>query len=149
MSYDCEKQIGYVIFDCVCLMLGAAELRAGVTAEAAEEMAEACKPIISKFESYILTIANKESSTTDIATAVFGIMSTIWSGGCLSAVVNAWLGTLSVGNAILYGATAIGTLVAAFATDGAAEIGIIVVELASAAWLVEDSIKCVEECSYA
>ena len=42
---DCEKQIGYVIFDCVCLMLGAAELRAGVTAEAAEEMAEACKPV--------------------------------------------------------------------------------------------------------
>ena len=77
MSSGCEKQIGYVLFDSVCLMLGAAELRAGVTAEAAEEMAEACKPIISKFDSYILTIANEASSTTEIATAVFGIMSTI------------------------------------------------------------------------
>ena len=59
MVTACEKQIGYVIFDCVCLMLGAAELRAGVTAEAAEEMAEACKPVISKFDSYILTIAKR------------------------------------------------------------------------------------------
>ena len=149
MSNDCEKQIGYVIFDCVCLMLGAAELRAGVTAEAAEEMAEACKPVISKFEGYILTIASETSSTTEVATAVFGIMSTIWSGGCLGAVVSAWLGTLSVGNAILYGVTALGTLLAAFTTDGAAEIGIIAVELATAGWLIEDSVKCAEECSYA
>ena len=67
----------------------------------------------------------------------------------MGAVVSAWLGTLSVGNAILYGVTALGTLVAAFATDGAAEIGIIAVELATAAWLVEDSVKCVEECGYA
>ena len=146
---DCEKQIGYVIFDCVCLMLGAAELRAGVTAEAAEEMAEACKPVISKFESYILTMAKEDSSTTEVASAVFGIMSTIWSGGCLGEVVSAWLGTLSVGNAILYGVTALGTLVAAFATDGAAEIGIIAVELATAGWLIEDSVKCVKDCSYA
>ena len=92
MGSACEKQIGYVIFDSVCLMLGAAELRAGVTAEAAEEMAEACKPVISKFDSYILTIANKASSTTEVASAVFGIMSTIWSGGCLGSVGSAWLG---------------------------------------------------------
>jgi len=149
MVTACEKQIGYVIFDSVCLMLGAAELRAGVTAEAAEEMAEACKPVISKFDTYILTMAKEGASTTEVAGAVFGMMSTIWSGGCLGAVVSAWLGTLSVGNAILYGVTALGTLVAAFATDGAAEIGIIVVELATATWLIEDSIKCVEECSYA
>ena len=145
----CEKQIGYVIFDSVCLMLGAAELRAGVTAEAAEEMAEACKPIMSKFEGYIVTMSKEGASTTEVAGAVFGVMSTIWSGGCLGAVVSAWLGTLSVGNAILYGATALGTLLAAFATDGAAEIGIIAVELATAGWLVEDSIKCADECSYA
>ena len=149
MTTDCEKQIGYVIFDCVCLMLGAVELRAGLTAEAAEEMAEAAKPVLSKMDKYILTIADKASSETEVAQAVFGVVSTIWSGGYLGAVVSAWLGTLSVGNAILYGATALGTLLAAFATDGAAEIGIIIVELATAGWLIEDSIKCVEECSYA
>ena len=145
----CEKQIGYVIFDCVCLMLGAAELRAGLTAEAAEEMAEAAKPVLSKMEEYIVTISSEESSKTEIAGAVFGVVSTIWSGGCLGAVVSAWLKTLSVGNAILYGATALGTLLAAFATDGAATIGMIVVELATCAWLVEDSVKCADACSYA
>ena len=149
MTSDCEKQLGYVIFDSVCLMLGAAELRASLTAEAAEDMAEAAKPVLSKMDKYILTIADEASSKTEVATAVFGIMSTIWSGGCLGAVVSSWLGTLSVGNAILYGATALGTLLAAFATDGAAEIGIIAVELATAGWLIEDSIKCAEECSYA
>ena len=149
MVTACEKQIGYVIFDSVCLMLGAAELRAGVTAEAAEEMAEACKPIISKFDSYILTMASKESSFTEVAGAVWGMMSTIWNGGCLGAVVSAWLGTLSVGNAILYGTMALGTLIAAFATDGAAEIGVIAVELGTATWLVEDSAKCIVECGYA
>jgi hypothetical protein len=146
---DCEKQIGYVIFDCVCLMLGAAELRAGLTAEAAEEMAEAAKPVLSKMEEYVVTIASEESSKTEVAGAVFGVVSTIWSGGCLGAVVSAWLKTLSVGNAILYGATALGTLLAAFATDGAATIGMIVVELATCAWLVEDSVKCADACSYA
>ena len=130
-------------------MLGAAELRAGATAEVAEEMAEAAKPVLSKMEQYVLTIASEESSKTEVASAVFGIVSTIWSGGCLGEVLSAWLGTLSVGNAILYGATAMGTLVAAFATDGAAEIGIIVVELATAGWLIEDSIKCADACSYA
>ena len=149
MISDCEKQLGYVIFDSVCLFLGAVELRASLTAEGAEAMAEAAKPVLSKMEQYILVIADKESSTTEIATAVFNIMSTIWSGGCLGAVVSAWLSTLSFGNAILYGATALGTLLAAFATDGAATIGLIIVELATCAWLVEDTVKCVEECSYA
>lgn len=146
---DCEKQIGYVIFDCVCLMLGAAECRAALTGEAAEAMAEAAKPVLSKMEQYILTIGSKESSTTEIATAVFGVVSTIWSGGCLGAVVSAWLGTLSLGDKILYGATALATLLATFATDGAAAIGVIALELATAGWLVDDSIKCAEACSYA
>ena len=130
-------------------MLGAAELRAGATAEVAEDMAKACEPVLSKMDQYVLTIASEESSKTEVASAVFGIVSTIWSGGCLGEVLSAWLGTLSIGNAILYGATAMGTLVAAFATDGAAEIGIIVVELATAGWLIEDSIKCADACSYA
>ena len=149
MASTCEKQIGYVIFDSVCLFLGAVELRAALTAEGAEAMAEAARPVLSKMEQYILTISKKESSTTEVATAGFNIMSTIWSGGCVGAVVSAWLSTLSIGNAILYGATALGTLLAAFATDGAATIGLIIVELATCAWLVEDSVKCVEECSYA
>ena len=145
---DCEKKIGYVIFDCICLLLGAAECRAALSEEAAEEMAEAAKPVLSKMEQYIITLADEEASTRDKAQAVFNVGSTIWSGGCLGEVVSAWLGTLTFGDKVLYGATALATLLAMFATDGAAEIGVVAVELATAGWLVDDSIKCSEACSY-
>ena len=149
MTSDCEKKIGYVIFDCVCLLLGAAECRAVLTEEAAEEMAEAAKPALSKMEQYIVTLASEDASTTEKAAAVFNVVSTCWSVGCLGEVVSAWLGTLTLGDKILYGATALATLLAAFATDGAAEIGVIAVELATAGWRVDDSIKCADACSYA
>jgi len=145
----CEKQIGYVIFDCVCLMLSAEEARSALTAEAAEEMAEAAKPVLSKLDQYIATMASKESSATEVATAVFGVVSTIWTGGCLGEVVGKWLGTLDLGQKILYSVSAVATLTAAFATDGAAEIGVIAVELATCGWLIDDSVKCAEACSYA
>tara|TARA_B100000214_G_C23929256_1_gene609911 strand:- start:43 stop:492 length:450 start_codon:yes stop_codon:yes gene_type:complete len=145
---ECEKSIGYVIFDCVCLFLGASSLRASLTAEGAEAMAEAAKPVLSKLEEYIVTISAETSSKTDVATAVFGIISTIYSGGCIGEVISAWLNTLTVGDAILYGATALGTIIAAVSTDGLATIGVIIVELATAGWLISDSIKCSEACEY-
>ncbi len=148
MTDKCGQNIGYVIFDCVCLMMGAAELREALTAKEAEAMAEAAKPVLSKLEKYIVTMAAEDSSKTDVATAVFGVISTIYSGGCIGAVISAWLGTLTIGNEILYGATALGTIVAAACTDGAAEIGLIIVELATMGWLVSDSINCVEACEY-
>jgi hypothetical protein len=145
----CLKQSGYVIFDSICLFLSAAEVRASLTAEVAEEIAEAAKPVLSKLDQYIITIASKESSTTEIGTAVFGIITTIWSGGCLGEVMAKWLGTLDLGQEILYSVTAIATITAACATDGLAEIGLIAVMLANCGWLVDDAVKCVEECAYA
>ena len=145
----CLKQSGYVIFDSICLFLSAAEVRAALTAEVAEEIAEAAKPVLSKLDQYIITIASKESSTTEIGEAVFGIISTIWSGGCLGAVMAKWLGTLDLGQEILYGATAVATIAAACLTDGFAEIGLIAVMLANCGWLVDDAVKCVEACAYA
>ena len=149
MTTDCEKQLGYVIFDCICLMLSAVEARSALTAEAAEEMAEAARPVLSKLDKYIVTIASEESSTTEIATAVYGVISTIWSGGCLGEVFAAWLGSLDLGQKILYSVTGLATIAAACATDGLAEIGAIAVALATAGWLVDDSIKCAQACSYA
>ena len=149
MTTDCEKQLGYVIFDCICLMLSAVEARSALTAEAAEEMAEAARPVLSKLDKYIVTIASEEASTTEIATAVYGVISTIWSGGCLGEVFAAWLGSLDLGQKILYSITGLATIAAACATDGLAEIGAIAVALATAGWLVDDSIKCAQACSYA
>ena len=93
-------------------------------------------------------MSDANASKTSIAGAVFGVISTIYSGGCLGAVISAFLGSLTWYNAVLYGATALGTIMAAVATDGAAEIGIIVVELATAGFLVSDSINCAEACNY-
>lgn len=145
----CIKQSGYVIFDSICLFLSAAEVRASLTAEVAEEIAEAAKPVLSKLEKYIITIASKESSTTEIGAAVFGIITTIWSGGCLGEVMAKWLGTLDFGQEILYSITAVATITAACATDGLAEIGLIAVMLANCGWLVDDAIKCADACAYA
>ena len=144
----CALSIGYVVFDCICLFLGAATLRAGITAEVAEAMAEAAEPAVNQISKYIKTIAAAESSKLDVATAVFGVISTIYSAGCMGAVLSTFLGKLDWYDAILYGATALGTIMAALATDGTAEIGIIIVELATAGFLVNDSITCSKSCSY-
>ena len=146
-AWDCGTSIGYVVFDCVCLFLGAVSLRSSLTAKAAEEIAEAAKPVASQIAKYAATMADKAASKTEVATAVFGVISTIYSGSCLGAVLSAFLGSLNWYNAVLYGATALGTIMAAVATDGAAEIGIIIVELATAGFLVSDSINCSEACS--
>lgn len=148
MTEKCGISIGYVIFDSLCLFLGATALRSSLTAEAAEDVAKAAEPVLSQMEKYIVTLSKEDASTTEHATAVFGIISTIWSGGCLPAVIAAFAKTLTPVNAALYGATAVGTIVAAMATDGAAIIGEMVVELATFGFLVEDSINCSKECSY-
>ena len=144
----CVLGIGYVVFDCVCLFLGAIALRSSLTAKGAAAMAEAAEPAVNQISKYIKTIAAAESSKMDVATAVFGVISTIYSAGCLGAVISAFLGTLEWYQAVLYGATALGTIMAAVFTDGTAEIGIIIVELATAGFLIDDSIKCAEACSY-
>ena len=147
-GWSCAEAVGYVVFDCVCLFLGAATLRSSLTAEAAEGMAKAAAPVMSQMEKYIATMAAETSSKTDVASAVFGIISTIYSGGCLGAVLGAFLGSLTWYEAALYGVTAMATIVAALATDGAAEIALIVIELATAGFLVNDSISCVKACNY-
>ena len=147
-TWSCVEGIGFVVFDCVCLVLGAVSLRSSVTSEVAEDIAKAVEPVVPKLEQYIKTIKAAESSKTDIAWAVFGVISTIYSGSCLGAVLSSFLGSLTWYNSILYGATAMGTILAACFTDGAAEVGIIVVELATAGFLVQDSINCGEACGY-
>ena len=69
-GWDCATGIGYVVFDCVCLFLGAASLRASFTAKAAEEIAEAAKPAASQIEKYVATLADANASKTSVAGAV-------------------------------------------------------------------------------
>lgn len=147
-EWDCSLGIGYVVFDCICLLLGAASLRPSVTARVAGEMAEAAAPVASKLATYIRTMSAAESSKTEVAKAVFGVVRTLYSGSCLGLVIRVFLGSLTWYNAVLYGATALGTIMGAVATDGAAEIGVLIVGLATAGFLVDDSIKCAKACNY-
>ena len=148
-GWDCAKGIGFVVFDCVCLLLGAVALRASCTEQVAEDIAKAAEPVATKLEQYIKTMSAPESSRLDVATAAFGVISTIYSGSCMGAVLAAFFSSLYWYQYILYGATAAGTIAAACFSGGTAEIGLIVVELATAGFLVDDSIKCADACSYA
>ncbi|AGL17713.1 hypothetical protein [Actinoplanes sp. N902-109] len=144
---DCELDIGYVIFDVVCLAIGAVGLRASVTSSTAEAVAAAAKPVLSQLEAAIAKMAAPGASKVDLATGAFTILRTIWSGNCLGAVVSAFVGSLTWYTMLLYAATAMGTIVAALATDGAAFVAEVVIELATFGFLVSDSVKAYEACS--
>ena len=143
----CQMAIGYVVFDVVCLAVGAVGLRATVKASTVEAMAHAVTPVLSKIEVSISRMAAQGASKTDIAWGVFDILKTIYTGGSLGAVFSAFTDSLTWWDMILYGVTGIATIVAAVATDGVAFAAEIIVLLASAGFVASDSVKAVQACS--
>ena len=135
---------GLFIFDCLALFLGAGHLRSTVTEEAATAIAEATKDVAQNFSRYAQVINSTDSSRSETAAAVFGVVSTIYSSGCLSAVLKVFVGEAEWYSRVLIGATALGDIMTSISTDGAAEIGVIQVELATAGWLIEDSANAVK-----
>jgi hypothetical protein len=142
----CELDVGYVVFDVICLAIGGIELRAGVTEETAEAVAEAARPVMSKIETTIAEMARAGASATDIAKGVFDILVIIWSGGCLGAVVAAFVSNLTWYYSVLYGATALATIIAAVATDGVAFVAEVALEVVTFGMLVADCVNAVEAC---
>ena len=144
---DCVLNIGYVVFDVICLAIGGVGLRGSMSASTARALGEAVEPVIPKIVEICAKISRDGASFYDQAKGVFQILSTIWSGGMLGAVVGAFVGSLTWYNALLYGVTALGTIVAALATDGAALIAEVAVELATFGFLVVDSVNAATTCS--
>ncbi len=142
----CELDVGYVVFDVLCLAIGGVELRAGVTEETAEAVAEAARPVMSKIQTIIAEMARAGASATDIAKGVFDILVVIWSGGCLGAVVAAFVGNLTWYYSVLYGATAMATIIAAVATDGVAFVAEVALEVVTFGMLVADCVNAVAAC---
>ncbi|QQE79542.1 hypothetical protein [Alicyclobacillus sp. SO9] len=142
----CEKQIGYVIFDIVCLGVGAVGLRSGVNGGTVEAVAGAAAPVLNKIEVIIARMGAPGASTTDLAKGVFDILSTIWTGGCLGAVFSAFMQSLTWWDMVLYGITGTATIIAACATDGAAFVAEVVILLATFGWLVTDSVRAYQVC---
>lgn len=144
-TWDCATGVGFVVYDAVCLFLGAGGLRGSATESEAKAVGKAVAPVLSEMEGYIKTLG-EGGSATDTAWAIWGIIKTIYNGGCLGAVVSAFLSSLTWYNAILYAATALATIVAALATDGAAEVAAIVIQLATFGFLVSDSVSAYDAC---
>jgi len=144
----CDLAIGWVIVDVICLALGAVEVRAGLSARTAEDVAEAAGPVLSKLETIIQEMSAAGASKTTIAKGVFKILGAIYNAGLLGAVVKAFVSNLSWYYAVLYGATAVATIVAILATDGAAFVAEVVLELATFGFLVADSVGAVKACGW-
>jgi hypothetical protein len=143
----CALNIGYVVFDVICLAIGGVGLRSGATAETAGKVAEAAKPVMSKLETIVAKMSVKGASKTEVATGVFKVLQIIWSGGALGAVLSAFLGSLTWYYKVLYAATALATIVAAVATEGVAFIAEVAIELATFGFLVADSINAAKACA--
>ena len=144
-ALDCATGIGFVVYDCICLFIGAGGLRGSATKAEASAVGKAITPVLSEMEGFIKTLS-EGGSASDTAWAIWGIIKTIYNGGCLGAVVSAFLNSLTWYNAILYSATALATIVAALATDGAAEVAAMVIQLATFGFLVSDSASAYEAC---
>jgi hypothetical protein len=144
-ALDCATGIGFVVYDCICLFIGAGGLRGSATKAEASAVGKAITPVLSEMEGFIKTLS-EGGSASDTAWAIWGIIKTIYNGGCLGAVVAAFLNSLTWYNAILYSATALATIVAALATDGAAEVAAMVIQLATFGFLVSDSASAYDAC---
>jgi hypothetical protein len=144
---NCQMNLGWVVFDVVCLSVGAVGLRSTARAQTVAAMAQAAGPVLSKVETIVARMAAEGASLTDLAGGVFDILKAIYNGGCLGAVVSAFTASLSWWDMILYGVTAMATIIAALATDGLAFIAEVVVLLATFGFLVSDSVKAVQACT--
>ena len=142
----CQKAVGFVIFDVICLAVGAVGLRTTVRASTIEAMASAAESSLPKIETIIAQMGASNATVTDRAWGVFQILKTIYTGGSLGAVFNAFTGSLTWWNMILYGVTGIATITAAFATDGLALAAEIVILLATAGFLASDTIAAINAC---
>ncbi|NER51319.1 MAG: hypothetical protein F6J92_32555 [Symploca sp. SIO1A3] len=147
ISTNCAVAIGFVIFDVICLAVGGVALRGSASEQTARAIADAAEPVLSKIETSIKIIADNGSSAWKRGWEVFKILKTIYSGQCLGAVLSAFLKSLTWYKAILYGATAMATIVAALATDGTAFVAEVVILLATFGFLVSDCVKAVRACS--
>lgn len=144
---ECQANIGYVIFDVLCLAVGAVGLRASVDARTIEGIFHATAPVAARIEVIIAEMGAAGASNTDRAYGVFRILSAIYSGGSLGAVFSAFTASLTWWDMILYGITGTATIIAALATDGIAFVAEVAILLATFGFLASDSVKAVQACS--
>ena len=143
---DCKKAIGYVVFDCLCLALGALRLRSHANSAIILSIGGSITPIASKLEAEIPKMVAREASRLDMARVVFDVLETIYSHGILGSVFCAFTKDMTRWNAMLYGITGTATLFNAISTDGERFIADVAARLKTFGYLVSDSVKVALAC---
>ena len=143
---DCGIAVGFVVFDIICLALGAAELRAQANRVTANAIADVVEPVMAEIEKWVKVISDESAGKIEKGKAMFNILQSIYSGGYMGGVIKAFKDTLTWYYAILYGVIALATIVAIFATEGLAFFALVAIELATFGFLILDCIDAVKKC---
>lgn len=144
---ECQLAVGYVIMDVICIAIGGVGLRSSFNSATAQAVVKAAGPAITPIGRIINEIAKDSATAFQRAKGILSILSTLYSASCLGAVVKAFLNSLKWYQMVIYGATAMATIVAAVATDGVAFIAEVVLVLGSCTWFALDLAKCIKICS--
>lgn len=141
----CEFYIGVVVIDCIFALTGAFGLAGKISGTAVESVISIIKPMMSEIEEAVYTLGTGSSKISK-AMAIKDIIHVIWSGSMIEAVYHAIMESLEWWDMVIYAVLGIATIAAAFLTDGAALVAMIVVEIALMGFLISDSVKAVAAC---
>jgi len=135
------------IVDVVFLALGLGPLvKKGLFLDEAIELGA---KVTSNIEHTLATIADSSASMLSRANAVREVLALIWGGGLIEPIYKAIMKSLNWWDMVLYGVAGMAEISAAFLTEGAALIALIIYDLSLAGFLVTDIQKRVEICSQA
>ncbi len=146
IATPCQTAVAIFVLDCILVIWGAWGLRAKLSPAAVEEVAVAIEPVLNDIEHQLNSFSDSSVSTFGKAKVIWNIAMLIKNGGMFEAVYHALYKDLTLLDMVLYGVLGLAELSAAFLTDGAALVAEIVVEVASAAFLINDGLKAVEVC---
>ena len=138
----CTKKIAWVVYDVICLIVGAAGLRSTANSKTIDAIVKEIETSAEFLRKVIAVLKN----TISVAKKVYNIARLIKDGGLLGAVFSAFVGSLTWWDFLLYAITGTATIIAVLATDGAAFVAEIVLVLITFAWLVTDIARAIQTC---
>lgn len=145
----CEIAVASVVVDIVMIAIGGSALLDKISGETVENVADALVEKLGEGVTEIdkmIQAVDDAGSNWEKAKAIFAILAKLKDVGCLSAVIGAIFRSLSLWDMILFGITALATIVALIATDGIAFIAEVAILFASGAFLGADIGNAINVC---
>jgi hypothetical protein len=140
-----------LVVDAVFIAMGATGLRKvwnNVDPTWIEHIADVLAPQMTEIERIAMRLSNPATPMLTMAAQVWAIVKLVYTAGLFEAIYKAIMQTLSWWDMILYGVLGLAELTAAFVTDGAEIIVLIVAELALIGFLASDVVKAKDECHW-